>query len=399
MKILVLTEYQPLSIPRHEIPESVIDELQQKYSNQIEVTLHYSKAGEKWQLTSQGWVGYISLTPEFGIKLQPKVPIKNLFGMLNYAYNLKSFHFLEGLTDCQTLEEFYDRLATILASRICDRTRKGLYLTYQPKTNQLACIRGRIDVGYAIRKPWDTKLNCHYEDFTGDIEDNQILAWTLHCITRTDSCSDRVRPLVRQAYHSLQGFVTLQPFHGKDCIGRQYNRLNEDYRALHALCRFFLENSAPSSERGNYTTLPFLVNMANLYELFVAEWLKANLPNELILKVQEPIKISDTFNLHIDLVLCETETGITRYILDTKYKNPITKPANADLYQVVTYATAKHSDEAVLIYPDCLDKPLDASIGNIRVRSLTFSLENDLEQAGQRFLHDLLVSSPSPVAE
>ncbi len=51
----------------------------------------------------------------------------NLLGMLEYAYNLKSFHFLDGLIDCNTLEKFYNRLANILVNRILVRCRQGLY--------------------------------------------------------------------------------------------------------------------------------------------------------------------------------------------------------------------------------------------------------------------------------
>ncbi len=46
------------------------------------------------------------------------------------------------------------------------------------------------------------------------------------------------------------------------CDGRTYNRLNADYEPMHALCRFFLNNSGPTHERGDRPMLPFLVNMS-----------------------------------------------------------------------------------------------------------------------------------------
>jgi 5-methylcytosine-specific restriction enzyme subunit McrC len=46
--------------------------------------------------------------------------------------------------------------------------------------------------------------------------------------------------------------------------------------------------------------------------------------------------------------------------------------------------------EAVLVYPDALSKPLDAEVGGIRVRSLVFSLDGDLDQAGRAFMGDVL---------
>ncbi len=248
-----------------------------------------------------------------------------------------------------------------------------------------------MDVQQAIQKPWDVKLNCYYQEHTTDIEDNQILAWTLFVIARSGLCSERVLPTLRQAYHALQGLVTLQPSDPDDCSGRLYNRLNEDYRPLHALCRFFLENSGPSHERGDRTMLPFLVDMDRLYELFIAEWLKANPPHGFSLKIQERVNIGETLHFHIDLVLYEVATGAARYVLDTKYKIP-KKPSNDDFNQVVTYATAQQCHEAVLVYPAPLTKPLNVRIRDIRVRSLTFSLDGDLDRAGQAFLQNLLVS-------
>ena len=138
--------------------------------------------------------------------------------------------------------------------------------------------------------------------------------------------------------------------------------------------------------------LPFLVDMAKLYELFVSEWLKVHLPRHLLLKFQEQVNISKTLHFKTDLVLYDISTGTARYILDTKYKAS-TQPSADDIAQVVAYAVSKNCHEAILVYPANLTKPLDVLVGDIRVRSLTFSLEGELDGAGQAFLQNLLVSS------
>ncbi len=75
-------------------------------------------------------------------------------------------------------------------------------------------------------------------------------------------------------------------------------------------------------------------------------------------------------------------------MLDTKYKAP-DKASNPDFNQVVTYAKAKSCREAVLVYPTPLPTPLNVHLGDLHVRSLTFTLDGDLEMAGRRFLADL----------
>ena len=123
-QLIELIEYIPRKFEREEIDYASTETLWRKYNTQVTVDFPSPKTDGKWKLTSQGWVGHIPLTPEFHLLLRPKVQLKNLFGMWEYAYQLKSFLFLEGLIDCQSLEDFYSQLAHLLARRILDRGRK-----------------------------------------------------------------------------------------------------------------------------------------------------------------------------------------------------------------------------------------------------------------------------------
>jgi 5-methylcytosine-specific restriction enzyme subunit McrC len=395
--ILPLTEYVPAQFPPGAIPDALGQILWRNYDRKagvVAVDFPSPKTEGQWQLTSRGWVGYIPLTQELGLALQPKMELENIFHMLEYAYRLESFCFLEGLTECQSLKDFYERLASVLAHRVLDRGRKGFYRAYLSETDRLPYVCGRVDMQQVVQTPWAVRLRCQYEEHTADIEENQILVWTLSRIARSGMCTERVLPTVRQAYRALQGFARPQPCSPQACVGRLYNRLSEDYKPLHALCRFFLEHSGPSHEVGERTMLPFLVNMARLYELFVAEWLKQHLPQDQVrLRAQERVTIGAEQALHfnIDLTLYDVETNRALCVLDTKYKVP-EKPSSTDVSQVVTYAEIKGCQDAILIYPTLQNKPLDAPAGRIRVRSLAFSIDGDLEQAGQAFVQELLSS-------
>jgi 5-methylcytosine-specific restriction enzyme subunit McrC len=81
-RIVELTEYIPRKFEREEIDDAIAETLWRKYDTQVAVDFPSPKTGGKWKLTSQGWVGHIPLTPEFHLTLRPKVPLKNLFGML-----------------------------------------------------------------------------------------------------------------------------------------------------------------------------------------------------------------------------------------------------------------------------------------------------------------------------
>jgi len=144
--------------------------------------------------------------------------------------------------------------------------------------------------------------------------------------------------------------------------------------------------------------LPFLVDTARLYELFVAEWLKTNLsrikidaPWELDIVAQEPVRFagSGTPHFDIDLVLYDAANNEALCVLDTKYKGAST-PTSNDLAQVVAYAEAKGCTEAILVYPGPMTDPSELQVGDIRVRSLTFSIEGDLDRQGQVFVQEII---------
>ena len=97
----------------------------------------------------------------------------------------------------------------------------------------------------------------------------------------------------------------------------------------------------------------------------------------------------DELLFDMDIVLESDETGEIRAVLDTKYKAPQT-PSKPDIHQIVTYAVAQGCNEAILIYPAPLQRPIDVNVGGIRVRSLSFRLDRDLSTAGAAFLADLL---------
>ena len=105
--------------------------LWESYPQQVTLEAPSYGTSHQWKLMAQGWVGYIPLTAELGLRLLPKVEIGNLFHMLDYAYRLRSFRFLDDLIGCQTLEDYSERLANVLAKRVMDRGRKGFYRDYR----------------------------------------------------------------------------------------------------------------------------------------------------------------------------------------------------------------------------------------------------------------------------
>lgn len=389
VRTIELVEYQPRRLPRAELTEAEGEAIWRSAGERVSVRFPSPQTNGEWELVAQGWVGYLPVSPTLALSLVPKVPIENLFRMLEYAYKLESFQLLDGAMEAGTVADLYERLAAILARRVLDRARRGLYASYQAEAGPLPYVRGSIDLAERLRRPWDTRLTCRYEEHTANVEENQILAWTLGRIAHSGFCSERTLPTVRRAFHTLHSVASPVPFGPQACIGRLYSRLNDDYEPLHGLCRFFLEHSGPTHQLGDRRMIPFLVKMDRLYELFVAEWLKAHLPEQYTLKYQQHVAVGagDAFTFDVDVVLCDMR-GQPMAVLDAKYKAP-DKASNDDVYQVVTYAETLGCHQGILVYPTPLDRPLDEKLGRNRVRTLIFRLDGDVEVAGRAFWREM----------
>jgi len=201
-------------------------------------------------------------------------------------------------------------------------------------------------------------------------------------------CTERSLPHIRQAYREMHAHASVSTISADDCIGRLYNRLNTDYEILHALCRFFLEHTGPSHERGEHQMLPILVKMEDLFEMFVFEWLRQHLPAAYDVRGQERVHfhMGTVVSVDIDITIDDIRTGETVAVLDTKYKAS-EQPESSDIQQVVAYAEAKNCKRAILVYPVALPKPISGYWGrDIYVQSLPFKIANDLNAGGREFL-------------
>jgi 5-methylcytosine-specific restriction enzyme subunit McrC len=378
------------------LPLEAARTLHQNYANQLTVEAPSLLSGdhgrEHWRLTAQGWVGTIVLSPQITLVLTARAPVHNLFRMIETVYGLERLQFLQGSYGVETLAEFYERLASYLALRILERSQRGIYHAYMPSQASLPLVRGQIQVQPMLARPWATRFPCRFEEYKADIEDNQILAWTLQRILHNGLCTEeRSLPVVRHAYRTLSQQITVRPIAATACLNRRYHRLNADYQSLHALCHFFLEGQGPAHTLGQHTMTPFLVDMARLYERFVAAWLQRCIGPQYTIKAQERYPIGGAGGTHftIDLVIYDRSNGRPRWVLDTKYKRPSARPDAADLAQIVAYAEAMGVRDAVLIYPTALPQPFCGEIGEIRVRTLAFALDGDLDAAGQTLLRTL----------
>jgi 5-methylcytosine-specific restriction enzyme subunit McrC len=177
--VLDLYEYKPTYLPEPALSKVVAEKIFRAYGSKISIKPPSFLNENLWELSSEGWVGYIPIGDELGLRLHPKVELRNIVRMLEYAYGLQSLQFFDELANAGSLEEFLSELANILSRRVLDRGRRGFYRAYIQQEDILPYLRGRLDIGSVATRPWATKFDCRYEEHLSDIRENQLLSWTL----------------------------------------------------------------------------------------------------------------------------------------------------------------------------------------------------------------------------
>lgn len=392
-RVLDLVEEDPLLVPERELEEGAARLIYSRYNKQLEIDAPSPWNNRSYKLRSKGWVGQLPVSADLALRIQPKVPIDNLFRMLEYAYDLKSFQLLPGSSRADSLEEVFESLASVLAHRVLRRLQQGLYRGYLLRAEPLPFIRGRVQPGPSLRGSLRgaTRLWCSYQENTADLEDNRILGWTLMQLSRMPIRREEVKVQIRRAYRGMAQAVEIDRVLPADCVHRFYDRLNEDYRPMHALCRFFLDHCGPRADGEAQEFLPFMLHMPRLYERFVERWLAAHLPAHLRVQGQYSASIEEggPMKFKIDLVLSDRRSGETLAVVDVKYKRP-ESPSEGDIQQVVAYAVRMGARRAFLVYPSQEVRRPRVTMGAVRVETLCFRVDCLPDEAGGLFREELL---------
>ena len=115
-----------------------------------------------------------------------------------------------------------------------------------------------------------------------------------------------------------------------------------------------------------------MLHMPALFEAFVAEWLRTNLPPEYILSKQFQYQLESEGKeiFRIDLVLSDANTHQALAVLDTKYKRS-SAPDEDDIKQAIAYAVSMQTNIAFLVYPSKTTENYAHTFGqSVSVRTL-----------------------------
>ena len=317
-------------------------------------------------LTAGQVVGVLSV-PRRTLEILPKIDGEDggvraaLIRMLAVAWDVRV---ADGeLTALKTQRsDLLELLIRLFADRLLIAVRRGLPRRYLSRDEDLAQLRGRLDVKrqfthLAVRPD---RLACRYDELSEDTPLNRVLkAAVLRLADRTRSAQNgrrlaeltaRFEP-VRESLGPLREPVRL-------------DRTNTAFHDLHRLARLLLSGDWQSTTTGRATGFALLFPMNLLFEEFIGRSLRHVL-------APRPVNLQHSglhaltgrgserlFALRPDVVIGEPDAR--PIVLDTKWKQLTPRKAGcektmgvapSDVYQMLAYARAYDAKRLVLLYP------------------------------------------------
>jgi 5-methylcytosine-specific restriction enzyme subunit McrC len=320
---------------------------------------------EQYELKAKNIVGTI-VFPSLQLLIRPKIGLKNLFFLLGYELDIASwwkvrFPYAED-------PDLLEAMAHLFESEVRRASRQGLVRGYQARQETLTTLRGRIDITGQIRTRQDRPfpLECSFEEYTEDIELNRIVKAALRRLLRFPGLSpDLIRGL-RFRYRIFDAVTAIEYAPGSV-----------------PTIDLILEEESLRDKIGETLSISFTVDMNKLFERFVEKVVNQEVRRakntNLRLVAQAPRQLAANVPIIPDLVLSARDKDIA--VGDAKYKEPgKDKPANEDLFQLLSYCVSLGLKSGLLIYSGNFDRHYRINQSDIVLEATSINLTGEPEQ-------------------
>lgn len=289
---------------------------------------------------------------ETTVTVAPKIPIDRVLFMT--AYTSDPVGWKDEVSDVGTAQDLVLGMARLVI-RACDQAlQKGLLRSYRSEQGDLPYLRGRIDWARQVRRPAPVPLAVRYTVHDDDILENQIIRATLAALrelTFNSVESEDVQSGLMRLWRVFRDFRPLgTPLTSLDRL--VWTRSNEHYRPLLDLCRVILSNHTVEVRSGNLGVQGFTLKLPEVFEQFVRRAMEQFAACSLATPTAGALTLDEGGRIHLHPDLAACSRGRWTYVGDVKYKRDGAEGKNADIYQMLAYATAAHLQEATLIYAE-----------------------------------------------
>lgn len=266
--------------------------------------------------------------------------------MLSYAFRILNEQGYKNLAT-EEFSNHADLMAEILERGIATQLKQGLRKEYIPQAEELASIRGKIDVTASLKAQSEIrkKLVCAYDDFSTDNLMNRIIKSTVELLLKADISRLRKKRLRNlMVYFNSVNTVDLRTM----TWNLQYNRNNRSYQMLIGICYLVAKGLLQTNQDGSTKLMDFLDDqrMCLLYEKFILEYYKKHYPALKVSASQIPWALDGDFSDMLPVMQSDIQLqrGSNVLIIDAKYYANTTQVQfdrhsihSGNLYQIFTY--------------------------------------------------------------
>ena len=281
--------------------------------------------------------------------------IKNIYYMLSYAFTtLNQSNFEDVATE--EFENMHNLFAAILAKGIGQQLKQGLYREYLNKRENMAAMRGKIDMSGTIKNKIARQqiLSCEYDDLSENNLLNQILKTTVMILLRHSKVDAEYKNALKKEMLFFSNVDTIEPASIRWSSIR-FQRNNQTYRMLVSICQLILEGMLLTTEQGEYKLASFVdeQRMCRLYEKFILEYYSKKFPALSVSASQIPWALDDGIGMMLPMMQSDITLshGNEVLIIDAKYYSHTTQVQydvhtlhSSNLYQIFTYVKNKDSE-------------------------------------------------------
>ena len=281
------------------------------------------------------------------------IPIRNVYYMLAYAFQVLNE---QGYKDVATVEfeNVAELCAAILTKGISIQLKRGLNREYIEQKETLSTLRGRVDISESVKTMslMKRQLVCSYDEFSVNSYMNRIIRTTMDVLLRSDIAKQRKKDLRKLLVY----YGEVEPLDVYTINWNlRYNRNNQTYRMLIAVCYLVLKGLLQTQSDGTTRLMDFLdeQRMCRLYEKFILEYYRKEHPEVTASAAQIPWQLDDGFGdmlpvLQTDIMLTKAEKVL---IIDAKYYSRTTQERfdvhtihSGNLNQIFTYVKNKEAE-------------------------------------------------------
>ena len=343
-----------------------------------------------YEIRANNFVGFVQTTDDL-VEIYPKVfrncPNKDKSEMLRhiffwFSYCRKwNFPFSQAQLDVISIDEFPELIINLISNQFLEAVSNQPLTMYQPVEEAMLTPKGSINFKRYIANSLTSgnfqNIECDYEPFLFDNKVNRVIKYCSRLLMSQTKFAENLQTLQKVVF--VLDEVDDIPCNSYDVENVTLNSFFDEYNRVLDSCKLILNQQLYSSNTYDLSQWCLLFPMEYIFEDFVAGFLEDKFSKDWKVEYQKSNEYlatneagANVFQIQHDIFLTSKHLG-KKVIIDTKYKlrlanfkdDPKRNIAQADLYQMISYAFRRGCTDIFLLYPNVTDNISEPDIFEI----------------------------------